>query len=83
MRHSGARLALCLPQAKEMFEGRGFAFNEISRRNPLEADFPEPKASDPFLLLYTSGHHCRAEGGTRIRTAPCSATGGSARPNMA
>jgi len=55
MSHSGARLALCLPQAKEMFEGRGFAFSEISQAKPLQEDFPEPKASDPFLLLYTSG----------------------------
>src|SRR5688572_27903453 len=29
MRHSGARLAICLPQSKEMFEGRGIAFAEI------------------------------------------------------
>src|SRR6185369_2666225 len=29
LRHSGARLALCLPQSKEMFEGRAIAFAEL------------------------------------------------------
>src|ERR1041384_2149950 len=57
MRHSGARLAICLPQSKEMFEGRGVAFGEIEEENgsPLGSDSDEPKPSDPFLLLYTSG----------------------------
>jgi cyclohexanecarboxylate-CoA ligase len=54
MRHSGARLAICLPQSKEMFEGRGFAFAEVQGDEPL-ASCPETKPSDPFLLLYTSG----------------------------
>ena len=54
MRHSGARLAICLPQAKEMFEGRGVAFAELAgRRAPEIGDRAE--ATDPFLLLYTSG----------------------------
>src|ERR1044071_8640448 len=57
MRHSGARLAICLPQSKEMFEGRGVAFGEIEEENgsPLGSDSDEPNPSDPFLLLYTSG----------------------------
>jgi cyclohexanecarboxylate-CoA ligase/acyl-CoA synthetase len=55
MRHSGARLAICLPQSKEMFEGRGIAFAEIEHREPLVSDPDAPRPSDPFLLLYTSG----------------------------
>jgi acyl-CoA synthetase (AMP-forming)/AMP-acid ligase II len=31
MRHSGARLAICVPQSKEMFEGKGVAFAELDR----------------------------------------------------
>jgi cyclohexanecarboxylate-CoA ligase/acyl-CoA synthetase len=54
MRHSGARLAICLPQAKDMFEGRGIAFAELQADTPLDAH-PEPEAKDAFLLLYTSG----------------------------
>jgi acyl-CoA synthetase (AMP-forming)/AMP-acid ligase II len=54
MRHSGARLAICMPQAKEMFEGRGIAYSEIDDSKRLEIDW-EPDAADPFLLLYTSG----------------------------
>ena len=57
MRHSGARLAICLPQSKEMYEGRGIAFSEIEKENSgaFGSDFDEPGPSDPFLLLYTSG----------------------------
>ena len=57
MRHSGARLAICLPQSKEMFEGRGIAFAEIEKQNdqPLGSDLDGPRPNDPFLLLYTSG----------------------------
>jgi cyclohexanecarboxylate-CoA ligase len=55
MRHSGARLALCMPQAKEMFQGRGIAFGEIDDSRRLASDDDEPAAADPFLLLYTSG----------------------------
>jgi acyl-CoA synthetase (AMP-forming)/AMP-acid ligase II len=57
MRHSGACLAICLPQSKEMFEGRrGIAFSEIEQENggPL-GSLDEPGSGDPFLLLYTSG----------------------------
>jgi acyl-coenzyme A synthetase/AMP-(fatty) acid ligase len=54
MRHSGARLAICLPQSKEMFAGRGLAFAEIEECQP-PASHAEPAAADPFLLLYTSG----------------------------
>jgi len=54
MRHSGARLAICLPQSKEMFDGRGVAFAEIEESQP-PASHAEPAAADPFLLLYTSG----------------------------
>ena len=57
MRHSAARLAICLPQSKDMFEGRGIAFSEIGEENgePLGSDRDETGPSDPFLLLYTSG----------------------------
>jgi cyclohexanecarboxylate-CoA ligase len=54
MRHSGARLAICMPQSKEMFEGRGIAFSEIDLSRPLAAH-AEADPADPFLLLYTSG----------------------------
>jgi cyclohexanecarboxylate-CoA ligase len=54
MRHGGARLAICLPQSKEMFAGRGLAFAEIEERPP-PASHAQPVAADPFLLLYTSG----------------------------
>ena len=56
-RHSGARLAICLPQSKEMFQGRGLAFVDMENENcePLASDFGEPRPGDPFLLLYTSG----------------------------
>lgn len=54
MRHSGARLAICLPQAKEMFGGRGIAFADIAPSQAL-SHASEPDAADPFLLLYTSG----------------------------
>jgi cyclohexanecarboxylate-CoA ligase len=53
--HSGARLAICLPQAKDMFAGRGIAFSDLSSTEPLEPSYAEPGSSDPFLLLYTSG----------------------------
>jgi len=55
MRHSGARLAICMPQSKPMFEGRGVAFPELENLEPLGSDLREPEPSDPFLLLYTSG----------------------------
>ena len=55
MRHSGARLAICMPQSKQMFEGRGIAFPELENFQPLGSDSGEPGPSDPFLLLYTSG----------------------------
>ena len=54
MAHSGARLAICMPQAKDMFEGRGIAFPEIETGKKLEEE-SEPRPADPFLLLYTSG----------------------------
>jgi non-ribosomal peptide synthetase component F len=55
LRHSRACLAICTPQAKEMFGGIGKAFSEIDTTEMLAKDFPEPVAADPFLLLYTSG----------------------------
>jgi cyclohexanecarboxylate-CoA ligase len=55
MHHSGARLAICMPQAKDMFEGRGIAFDEIEQSLSLREDVPPPEPKDPFLLLYTSG----------------------------
>jgi cyclohexanecarboxylate-CoA ligase len=54
MRHSGARLAICMPQSKQMFEGRGIAFAEIEALAPFHLE-SEAKPEDPFLLLYTSG----------------------------
>jgi len=55
MRHSRARLAICMPQSKDMFGGKGIAFADINPSNSLSNDFVEPQAGDPFLLLYTSG----------------------------
>ena len=55
MRHSGARLAVCLQQSKDMFEGRGIAFDEIEKHGSLVSYLDEPRPDDPFLLLYTSG----------------------------
>ena len=54
MRHSRARLAICMPQSKQMFEGRGIAFAEIEASAPFHPE-SEAKPEDPFLLLYTSG----------------------------
>jgi cyclohexanecarboxylate-CoA ligase/acyl-CoA synthetase len=54
MRHSGARLAVCMPQSKQMFEGRGIAFAEIEASAPIHPE-SEARPEDPFLLLYTSG----------------------------
>jgi cyclohexanecarboxylate-CoA ligase/acyl-CoA synthetase len=53
MRHSGARLAICLPRSKDLFEGRAIAFGEIEEHPGVAA--VEPASADPFLLLYTSG----------------------------
>jgi acyl-CoA synthetase (AMP-forming)/AMP-acid ligase II len=55
MRHSGARLAICMPQAKAMFQGRAIAFDEIDASRCLGEDLPAAHAKDAFLLLYTSG----------------------------
>jgi cyclohexanecarboxylate-CoA ligase len=55
MRHSGARLAICMPQSKQLFEGLGIAFAELQNLAPPVFDLDEPGPSDPFLLLYTSG----------------------------
>ncbi|MFL6574898.1 MAG: class I adenylate-forming enzyme family protein [Burkholderiales bacterium] len=55
MRHSGARLAICMPQSKQLFEGLGIAFAELQNHAPPVFDLAEPGPSDPFLLLYTSG----------------------------
>ena len=55
MRHSGARLAICMPQSKDMFEGRGTAFAEIDQSVCLSKSDYEADSRDPFLLLYTSG----------------------------
>ena len=54
MRHSRSRLAICMPPAKEMFEGRAIGFDEIDRSDSFETGVC-PGAKDPFLLLYTSG----------------------------
>ncbi|HKQ28899.1 MAG TPA: class I adenylate-forming enzyme family protein [Burkholderiales bacterium] len=55
MRHSASRLAICTPQAKEMFQGRGITFEEIDRSSSLAEEVPAPQPKDAFLLLYTSG----------------------------
>jgi len=54
MRHSGARLAIVLPEAKPMFGGKGIAFGELDAGTDA-FDGRQPAASEPFLLLYTSG----------------------------
>jgi acyl-CoA synthetase (AMP-forming)/AMP-acid ligase II len=54
-RHGKARLAICLPERREMFGGSAIAFDEISGEALLEQNHPLPEAADPFLLLYTSG----------------------------
>ena len=55
LRHSRAKLAICLPAAKELFRGIGRTPSEIETDSLLARDFPSPVAADPFLLLYTSG----------------------------
>jgi len=55
LRHSRAKVAICLPANKEMFGTPGRTFAEIDQSTPLAKDFPAPVAADPFLLLYTSG----------------------------
>ena len=55
MRHGKARLAVCLPNRKEMFGGLGVAFAEIGDDALLAPNHPQPEAADVFLLLYTSG----------------------------
>ncbi|OAI53786.1 hypothetical protein AYO46_00060 [Betaproteobacteria bacterium SCGC AG-212-J23] len=55
LRHSRAKLAICLPATKELFGGLGRTPSELEADSPLSKDFPEPVAADPFLLLYTSG----------------------------
>jgi non-ribosomal peptide synthetase component F len=55
MRHGRARLAVCLPDRKEMFAGAGVAFAEIADDALLAPNHPQPEAADVFLLLYTSG----------------------------
>jgi cyclohexanecarboxylate-CoA ligase len=54
MRHSGARLAICTPQAKNLFEGRGIGFEEIDVSENV-GNHPQPEPADAVLLLYTSG----------------------------
>jgi cyclohexanecarboxylate-CoA ligase len=54
MAHSGARLALCTPSAREMFGGKGIVFSELDASHRLAGE-GEPQPADPFLLLYTSG----------------------------
>src|SRR5688572_9758289 len=54
-RHANARLALCLPERREMFGGNAVCFSEIEQQEQLEPNHPLPEAADPFLLLYTSG----------------------------
>ena len=54
MSHSGARLAICLPQSQDLFEGRGTAFSSLDDGPALAPDV-EAGPADPFLLLYTSG----------------------------
>jgi acyl-CoA synthetase (AMP-forming)/AMP-acid ligase II len=53
LRHSRARLGICV--AKENFQGIGRTFAELDGDEMLPRDVPGPVAADPFLLLYTSG----------------------------
>ncbi|MGQ0653746.1 MAG: class I adenylate-forming enzyme family protein [Betaproteobacteria bacterium] len=55
LRHSRARLALCLPTSKELFNAIGRTFAEIDADTAFSKVVPGPVAADPFLLLYTSG----------------------------
>jgi cyclohexanecarboxylate-CoA ligase len=55
MRHSKARLALCLPERREMFGNHAVCFSEMEQPEKIEPNHPLPEAADPFLLLYTSG----------------------------
>ena len=55
LRHSRARLGICLPSSVELFNGIGRTFAELDCADPLSKDVPAPVAADPFLLLYTSG----------------------------
>lgn len=48
------QLAICVPQAKEMFAGKGIAFSEIDVSEKITGR-AEEDAADPFLLLYTAG----------------------------
>jgi len=54
-RHAKARLALCLPDRKELFGGMAVAFSELEQTELLPANHAMPDAGDAFLLLYTSG----------------------------
>jgi acyl-CoA synthetase (AMP-forming)/AMP-acid ligase II len=53
LRHSRARLGICL--SKENFQGIGRTFAELDSPELLSKDVPGPVAADPYLLLYTSG----------------------------
>jgi len=55
LKHSRAKLGICLPPSKNLFNDIGRAFAEIDCAEPLSKDVPGPVAADPFLLLYTSG----------------------------
>jgi acyl-coenzyme A synthetase/AMP-(fatty) acid ligase len=55
LKHSGARVAICTPQNKEMFGDSGFVPPDLHGSELLDEKHPQPEASDPFLLLYTSG----------------------------
>lgn len=55
LKHSGAVAALCTPKNREWFLGLDLSFEALERHAPLPKNHPEPAASDPFLLLYTSG----------------------------
>ena len=55
LRHSRAKLGICLPPSKDLFGGIGRTPSEIETDSILAKDFPWPVAADPFLLLYTSG----------------------------
>jgi cyclohexanecarboxylate-CoA ligase len=57
MKHSGAVGAFCVGPSKSFFPpGTGmFSVADLEKSLPLPASHPEPEATDPFLLLYTSG----------------------------
>ena len=78
MRHSGARLAICMPQSKQMFEGRGIAFAEIEASAPsIPKARPSPKTRSSFSIRPAPPPRRRA---SRTPIGRCSGTAASSAP---